>query len=161
MHKTMTRLATAAAIALLVTGIGFAQGGDETRPAGRARMGDMQGPGPRGGGLERLNLTADQREQVKQLMEAEREANREKREQMIALQRQLHEAIFLEKGNASEVGQQIGELEAQMLQARIAHMQKLAAILTPEQRKEMAAAAPRGPGRRGPGGMAPGRLPGI
>ncbi|HSK10332.1 MAG TPA: periplasmic heavy metal sensor [Vicinamibacterales bacterium] len=140
----------AVAAAVLVTGMSVAQAGGQMGPgAGGSRMERMQGP--RGGGLERLNLTQEQRQQVQQLMQAEREANREKAGQMADLQRQLREAIFRGEGDASAIGQQINELQAQLLQARIGHMQKVAGILTPEQREQMASMPARGPGAMRPG----------
>ncbi len=149
-YKAM--VAAVAAVALLATGISFAQApGGGMRPGGPPEQGMR---GPRGGGLEKLNLTDEQRQQLQQLMQAEREANKEIAGTMPELQRQLQEAIFLGKGDVSVIAQQINELQAKMLAARIAHQQKVSAILTPEQRQEMAKMPPMGPGF---GPMGPGR----
>jgi len=144
--------AAIAAAALLATGISFAQA-----PAAGMRPGDggppMRMQGPRGR-LERLNLTPEQRQQVEQLMKADREANKELAGKMRELQQQLQETIFLGKGDVNGIAEQVNELQAKLLQARIAHQQKVAALLTTEQREQMAKMPPMGPGPgpRGPGG---------
>jgi len=149
-------VAAVAAVALLATGISFAQApGGGMRPGSGGSPGqDMRGP--RGGGLEKLNLTDEQRQQLQQLMQTDREANKEIAGTMPDLQRQLQEAIFLGKGDVGVIAEQINELQAKMLAARIAHQQKVSAILTPEQRQEMAKMPPMGPGAgamgRGRGG---------
>jgi Spy/CpxP family protein refolding chaperone len=147
-------VASVAAVALLATGISFAQA-----PGGGMRPGSGGPPEqsmrrPRGGGLEKLNLTDEQRQQLHELMQAEREASKDTGGKMPELQRQLHEAIFLGKGDVNAIAEQINELQAKMLAARIAHQQKVSAILSPEQRQEMAKMRPIGPGR---GAMEPGR----
>ena len=150
-------VAAIAAAALLATGIGFAQapGGAAPRPGGGPPEQRMRGP--RGGGLEKLNLSDEQRQQLQQLMQAEREANREIAGRMPELQSQLQEAIFLGKGDLNAIAEQINAAQAKMLQARIAHQQKVAGILTPEQREQMAKMRPMGPGPgpMGRGGRGP------
>ncbi|RPJ69277.1 MAG: periplasmic heavy metal sensor [Acidobacteria bacterium] len=148
-------VAAVAAAALLATGISFAQApGGGMHPGGGPPEQGMRGP--RGGRLEKLNLTQEQRQQLEKLMQAEREANQEVAGRMPELQQQLQEAIFLGKGDINGTAEQINDLQAQMLKARIAHQQKVAAILTAEQREQMAKMAPMGPGAgpmgRGRGG---------
>lgn len=145
-------VAAVAAAALLATGISFAQApGGGMRPGGPPEQGMR---GPRGGGMEKLDLTQEQRQQIQKLMQTEREANQAIAGKMPELQQQLQEAIFLGKGDVDAIADQINELQAQMLKARIAHQQKVAGILTPEQREQMAKMRPMGPG---PGPMGRGR----
>jgi Spy/CpxP family protein refolding chaperone len=143
-------VAAIAAAALLATGISFAQAPGGNAPQGPPGRG-MGMRGPFGGNLENLNLTQEQRQQLQQLMQAEREANDQIAGRMPDLQQQLQEAIFVGKGDVATIAGQINDLQAKMLQARIAHQQKVAAILTPEQREQMAKMRPMGPGRMGPG----------
>lgn len=144
----------AAVAVLLVTGLGLAHGGGSAQQvAGASAVQGPEGPrGPRGGGLEMLDLTQEQRQQVRQLMQAEREASEGTIGRMRDLQHRLQQAIFAGEGDAAAIGEQIGALQAELLQARIAHLQKLAAILTAEQRARMAAMPVPGPGPMGPGG---------
>lgn len=153
-YKATVAAVAAAAVLMTAGAFGQAPGGMPPGPGGRPMM-QGRGMGPmQGGPFAKLNLTDQQREQMQQLMQAERESNKELFGKMPELQRQLHEAIFLNNGDVNALARQINDLQAQMLQARIAHQKKVADILTPEQREQMAKMpADRGPGpmgRRGP-----------
>ena len=119
-------------------------GGPPAQMQGQRAMRQARPAGP----MAQLNLTQEQRQQMRELANADREANKAAFAKMPELQRQLREAIFLGKGDVNGIAHQITELQAQMLQARISHQQKVAAILTDEQRAQMAK-MPAGPGRRG------------
>lgn len=129
---------------------------EAARPQGPGRgMGrGFGGPGP--GIVYRLDLTEQQREQVKAIVEARRESR--PGATMMELQKQLQAALFADNvdlAKVEELKQAIAAAEAAMLSARIDHQLKVNAILTPEQRvkaRELIANAPgpgSGRGRRG------------
>ena len=140
-------LLTALVAALAVVPV-FAQQG----PQGRGRMGMGMGMGPMAGigpMLRDLNLSDSQRQQVHQLMQDNQPADGPK---IADLQKKLH--IALVKGDTAALDQIKADLNAAhaaQLDAHIALMQKVVAILTPEQKEKLLNRAPP-PGPRGRGG---------
>lgn len=135
-------------------------------PQGRGFGGRGLGPGGPGGPgrgpgpvLHQLNLTEEQREQVRALAEEERKTKPQGN--MMELQKQLQTAIFSDTADLAKIEElkaAIASAEAALLSKRIDHELKIAQILTVEQRaraRELIANAPgprpggRGPGRRG------------
>ena len=115
-------------------------------PQGRGgRMGG--GPGmmmPFGPMLRGLNLTDAQRQQIHALMQEQQPAAPKTAD----IQRKLHEAIL--NGDASAIEGLKAELNAahaEQLDQHIAMMQKIAQILTPEQKQQLLQAPPPGRGR--------------
>ncbi len=101
----------------------------------------MRGQGMRGQGMEAgggpmaaLKLTAEQQEQVRAILQAERDENRATMKQVRDLRRQLHQAVFGSGDEAAALGlaSEIGALEARL---RVRMQFAVAAVLTPEQRK--------------------------
>ena len=155
--KTRTLWTTLAVVVLaavaLVTISAQAQEPPQDR---RGRMGEARGFGPgRGQGpvLARLNLTEQQREQVRAIMEESRARSGEAPVQKIGeLQRELHTAIFADTPDLAKIDQlktAIAEAEAAVLGKRIEVELKIAQVLTAEQRAQ-ARETPAPRGGRGP-----------
>lgn len=131
-------------------GPGFGrQGGGPGGPGGRG--GGMFG---RGGGpgmmLAGLDLTAAQQEQVKALVESERDANQAGRQAIGEARQALHAAIFanvVDPGAAAALQTKITAAEQVQLAREVQTQLTLSNILTPEQRAKMLNR--RGPGRGG------------
>ena len=153
MKKTLLALAALAAVTALAPLAAQA-------PQVPGRMGrGFGGPGIGGPGgpqavLRQLDLTDQQREQIKVLMTERRQEQPGAR--MRELQQQLHAAVFADTVDAAKIEElktAIASAEAELLAARIDTQVKISQILTPEQRakaREFVANAPaRGRGRRG------------
>ncbi len=131
------------------------------RPQGPGRgMGRGVGPGGPGGPgpgiVRRLDLTEQQREQIKAIVDERRESK--PGANMMELQKQLQTALFadaVDLAKVEQLKQAIASAEAAMLSARIDTELKINQLLTPEQRakaRELVASGPgpgRGRGRRG------------
>jgi Spy/CpxP family protein refolding chaperone len=124
-----------------------------------ALAGQADGPrGPRGPRMARI-LTQDQMEQVRPWLKAERDAS----QPLMALHRQLRDAVLSEapdQGKIAALQSQIGPLQAEALTRRTALAQRIAALLTAEQRQQLRSSDfvppfldPAGAGH--PGGMGP------
>ncbi len=143
-----------------------AGGGMKHPPAGAGQMGHGPGQGgPMGGPmgmLAKLNLTQEQKDQVHKLMADTQAQQQADRQQMQKLHEQLRDQIFADGGpsaNAGATAQDIGALQAKMIQAHVAMAEKISAILTAEQRKQLRE-MPMGDmrGMMGPGMMGPGMM---
>jgi Spy/CpxP family protein refolding chaperone len=133
-----------------------------------AAQGD--GPGRRGHreGRFRQVLTAEQMDQIRPWLRAEREASKP----LMDLHRQLRQAVLADapdQGKIAELQGQIGPAQAEALTRRTALAQRIAGLLTPEQREQLRNARlvppfldPLGMGQpgMGPGGRMPMRGPG-
>lgn len=123
-------------------GAGFFQ---ERGPGGPGR-----GPG-RGGfmfSLRGLDLTEDQRTQIKAIHDAEREA-RQGPPAEAQLHRQLRAALYAEGPDAQKIAdlqQQLAQAHAARLAKQIAVEQKIAAVLTAEQRAQVVERLSKEPG---------------
>jgi len=138
-------------------------------PAGGQGMGQGMGPGPGmrgqgmgpggpgGGPMAALKLTAEQQQQLRALMQAERETRQAAMEEVRQSRKQLHELIYGggDPDAAVALATKIASIEAQ---ARVRMQVAVAAILTPEQKKTVlesgmefppAQMGPGGPGGRG------------
>ena len=135
--KRLTFLALAAAVLLAAGSVSLTahpQQGFGGRGPGRG-MGPG-GPGPFGI-LQQLDLTDEQRSQIKTILD-ERQANGPD-QTLTDLQKQLHEAIFADAPDTAKIDElktAIGAAEASALNSRIAVQLKIAQILTPEQRQK-------------------------
>jgi Spy/CpxP family protein refolding chaperone len=121
----------------------------------RPRMGEARGfgPGPgQGPILPRLNLTEQQREQVRAIMQESREAGEVPGQKIGQLRRELRAAVFADAPDAAKIEQlkaAIAEAEAAALDKRVETELKIAQVLTAEQRAE-AREMPAGRAGRGP-----------
>jgi Spy/CpxP family protein refolding chaperone len=141
-------VATVAAFALGAATL-LAQG-----PGGAFR-GGPGGPGGRGGGppgilpgLNRLDLTDAQREQVRAIMEAGRQAG-DPGEKVGEAERALNAALLADTANPQAIENARAALNAAhaaSVDRRIELMQKIVQVLTPAQRQELAKMP--GPGGR-------------
>lgn len=104
------------------------------------------GPGP-WGMLQRLNLTNEQKTQIRTILD---ERQKTADPAGMSLQKQLHEAIFADTPDTAKIGElktAIKAAQAANLDERVAQQLRIAQILTPEQRQE----AREFQGRMGPG----------
>ena len=154
----------AAFVASVAIAAGKQAGGDQQRPAlGQGRAGGAGGPGGPGGrgrggpfGGVMQDLTDQQREQVKAILEAERQGEQGPPAEM-KLRQALEQELLAEAPNAQtieELKQQIVAATGESLTRHIAVQQKISQVLTAEQRaKARERIAQRGEGgRRGDGG---------
>jgi protein CpxP len=152
-----TRTFSAIGAAVIVAGLGIATVSGQAGPAR-----GPGGPGLRGGGpfpaLRQLNLTDAQRDQIKTLIQEARGQNDQapgaRARELDELNRSLRAAIFADAPDQAQIDQlrtQIADAHSAALAARIELGQKIAQVLTPEQRKQARELPNRGP--RGRAGM--------
>ena len=141
-----------AAVAL-VTVSAQAQGGQERQGPGRGRGFGPGGPPM----LQRLNLTDAQREQIRGIVEQQRQPDQAPIKKLDDLQRELHALTFSDSPDRGKIDQlkvDIAQAEAAALDARVELDLKIAQVLTPEQRAQARELRPGGRGGRGPRGQA-------
>ena len=116
---------------------------------GRAMMGQEtmgQGMGAQQGGvLAVLNLSDAQREKVLAIQEEHRKKNWAAMGEVRAEQYKLRSLYGAERLDADKIAgqqQKVDELRRQMLKSRVEAHNQIAALLTPEQRKELRERAP-------------------
>lgn len=160
MVKTAVVGAVAAAfVASVAIAAGQQAGGDQKHPAfGQGRTGGPGGPGGPGGrgrggpfGGVMQDLTDQQREQVKAILEAERQGEQGPPADM-KLRQALEQELLADAPNAQkieELKQQIVAATGESLNRHIAVQQKISQVLTAEQRaKARERIAQRGEGGR-------------
>lgn len=160
--KTFT-VATASISALLLISamVVFSQG----RPQGQAQGGPpddggfRRGPGgPRDGMFpmfRNLNLSDEQKAQIKKIMDTAAASDRELHEKMRAL-RESEPAPFsttFDEATVRAAAEARAKIDVELQVSRARTMSQVAAILTEEQRAQMAVRGPRG--LRGPEGPPP------
>jgi Spy/CpxP family protein refolding chaperone len=158
MKFTQTWGGRARAVALAGLGVALVTVGVAAGQPGQPARGQrMRGPMP----FAQLNLTDDQQARVKAVFDEQRGSGETAREALSTAQDELRKAIFgsatPDMAQIDALTTRIAGLQADALRAHTTAQLKIAAILTDEQRQQMATARPprgRGPGR-GPGG--PGR----
>jgi Spy/CpxP family protein refolding chaperone len=94
-----------------------------------------QNKGPRGPRFKQI-LTAEQMDQIRPWLKAERDAS----QPLSTLRKQLREAVLAEspdQGNIAALLSQIGPLQAEALSRRVSLAQRVVALLTPEQREQL------------------------
>jgi Spy/CpxP family protein refolding chaperone len=140
MKPVLSRTSLAVALAAVVaTGaFAFAQNPPPGPPQRRTMAQGRGGPGPMGM-LQQLNLTDDQRTRIQSLLEQQRQAHQGTMQKMRDLQQQLKNAIFADNGPADTAAlqQQISTLQGQLEADRIGLEKQIAAVLTPDQRKQV------------------------
>lgn len=114
---------------------------------------------------DRLDMTEEQRAQVRELHEQHREAMQAQREQLREAQRQLADQIHaatLDEGAIRNAAATVAALKADHAVAKAALHQEVRALLTPEQREQFSEMQERhrermeeGKGFRGRGGHGP------
>jgi protein CpxP len=136
MNRTI-KFVGAAALALGLAGAGLAADEGAGRGEGFGR-GRMHGRGGRGFGRA-LNLTDDQKAQLKAMREQQREALRPVAEQQRALRDQIRQALESPNPDAARIGQleiQAHQLRLQMRAEREKAMAAFVNVLTPEQKAQ-------------------------
>jgi protein CpxP len=126
----------AAVLALGLAGVGLAADEGAGRGEGFGRRGMH---GRHGGDFRALNLTEDQKAQLKALREQQREAMKPVFEQQRALRDQIRQALESAKPDATRIGQleiQSHQLRLQMKAAHEKAMASFANVLTPEQKAQ-------------------------
>jgi protein CpxP len=164
MKRFTSSVVVAAVLGLTAyTFAGAQAAGQAERQRGPGRGFGIAGRGPGGpGGLapgravfRGLDLTDQQREEIQAIMKAEADGRQGPPADM-ALQRQLHAELYADAPDLQKIDalqQQIAQAEAARLAKRVEIEQKIAAVLTPEQRaqvRDRLAKAPQERGRRGP-----------
>jgi Spy/CpxP family protein refolding chaperone len=128
-----------------------AQGAPGQMPPGGPRGMGPGGPGAQGGpgmggpggGLRavmQLDLTDQQRTEIRQIMQEQRQAGRELQAQVRQTQQQLMTAIYggsQEAGSALEIVTRLAELQKQVLEADVTVQQRVAQLLTDEQKQQL------------------------
>ena len=153
---------TLAAAVLLTAGVAWAQ------PRGAGRFGPSPGagagPGPAAALLhgpvgDRLELTDEQRDQIRGILEGQREASRPWHEDMKNLGDELEKAIEAEPFDEEAVralARQVADIRVELAVARARTGQEVRAVLTPDQRETLGEMRAQRQQRResfsGPGG---------
>jgi Spy/CpxP family protein refolding chaperone len=155
MRKAKTTITAIALVALLaIPAITLAGPGKW----GRGHHGPDGDPGP--GHMMRmlaahLELSEEQRAQVRALAEEHRESTRALRDRIRDARRSLHEAIHVDETSEESIraaSAVLAAAEADMAVARAAHRKYFEALLTPEQKAELQRIGEEhGPGMRGKG----------
>ena len=144
--KTRTISMIAAAAIALTAGISTAAGQQTDPPAGAGkrqgfRQGGHRGPGGPMFALRGLNLTDDQRAQIKAVLDEARPDGAAAPVRKVAeLHRSLRAAIFAEAPDQAQIDQlraALAEARASAITKRIEVSSKISQILTPEQRQKM------------------------
>jgi Spy/CpxP family protein refolding chaperone len=116
--------------------------------------GMMGGYGP-GGTLGIANLTDEQREKIVAIQEENRRKNWNAMGQLRNEQFKLREMYYGDKVDANAVAEQqkkVDELRRQMIKSHVEARNQIAAVLTPEQRKQLRQLGPWWLSRDGDGG---------
>jgi len=99
------------------------------------------GDGPRSGplykGMRELNLTEEQREKMRTLMEQSRESLMPRMEALAAERKKLREIMDTDPVNPAAITaqtQRVAQLEAELNIARAKNREQMEAVLTPDQR---------------------------
>ena len=126
----MKRLMMVVALAIAIAAPLAAQA-----PQGPGGRGRMMGPGGPFAVLRGLNLTDDQRQQIKAILDQNRPAGPP---QGMNLERKLHAAIINgDAGAVQTVKTEILQLHEQQLDREIALLQQIAPILTADQKQQL------------------------
>lgn len=152
----MTRtILTAAALALslgTIPAVAQGPGGGFGQRMGGPGRGGPGGPGgPLVPGLARLDLSDTQREQLRAIMDQERQGQNPG-EQVRQAEQALNAAVFADVSDPQAIETArtaLNTARAAELDRRIAMMQKVGQILTPAQRQELARSPAPGPRGRG------------
>jgi Spy/CpxP family protein refolding chaperone len=100
----------------------------------------MMGGYGRGGGLAALDLSSEQRDKIAAIQEENRRKNWDAMGQLRSEQFKLGQMYNADKVDSAAVAEQqkkVDELRRQLLKSRLDARNQVAAILTPEQRKQL------------------------
>jgi Spy/CpxP family protein refolding chaperone len=131
--------------AVLALGIGVSASvlADQGQNQDKPRFHEGRGAG--GPAFDKLNLTDDQKSQMKALHQQQRDSMGAKMKDMMQAHRDLRAQVFSDNPDATQIEAlkaKIAGLQKDLLAARVDMERKVAAILTPEQRKTMATMPP-------------------
>jgi Spy/CpxP family protein refolding chaperone len=146
-------MVVAGTVLALASSAALAQGYGPGYGQGRGMMGGGYGPGMMGGGygpgaggaLAALNLSDEQREKIAAIQEQNRAKNWAAMGEVRAEQFKLRSMYRGERLDADKIAEQqkkVDELRRQMLKSRVEAHNQVAAVLTPEQRKQLRQFAP-------------------
>jgi Spy/CpxP family protein refolding chaperone len=151
MRKTLILGAALALASSLAAAQGYGQGmmgqgqGQGMMGQGQGYGQGMMGSGRQGGMFAALNLTDEQRQKVLAIQEQHRQKNWAAMGEVRAEQYKLRSLYGAEKLDADKVAEQqkkVDELRRALLKSRVEAHNQMAAVLTPEQRKQMRQHAP-------------------
>jgi len=146
--KTLTlAIASVAALVIMTAAVVVSQGpqGPQGGPPGQ---GFRRGPGPRDGVLPMLrdlNLTEDQKAQIKKIMESEMSATKELHDSL----RSLHESepepfsTNFDEAAVRAAAEARAKIDVELQVAHARTMSQVAAVLTAEQRQQLSARKPQ------------------
>lgn len=140
--------------ALVALALGGVAGAQDQEPRGPRAGGGPGGPPPLERMMERLGLSEDQKAAVHAVVEKDQDTMRPLGDAARQAHEAFQKALDAEPADATTVGQLALAMNAAQKKfdaARKAEMEKIKAILTPDQRERLEQALQRGPGR-GPGG---------
>ena len=142
---------------LLVAAIALATVSAQAPEGQKRQTQGRRGFGPAGPlMLQRLNLTDTQREQIRTIVEQERQGDNAAGKKLGDLQQELNAQVFADSpdhGKIDRLKAGIAQAEAEALNARIDVELKIAQVLTAEQRAQAREFRPAGRGGRGRGQM--------
>jgi len=150
--KKLSTIAGAALAALGLAGVAGTQGQEPRGPRPGAGPG---GPPPMERMMERLGLSEDQKAAVHAVVEKGQDTMRPLGDAARQAHEAFQKALDAESPDPTHVGQlaiAMNAAQKKFESARKAEMEKIKAILTPEQQEKLEQAMQRGPGR-GPGGQ--------
>jgi periplasmic protein CpxP/Spy len=145
MRKTLILGAALALASSLAAAQGYGPGmmgqGQGMMGQGQGMMGEgMMGSGRQGGMFAALNLTDEQRQKVLAIQEQHRTKNWAAMGEVRAEQYKLRSLYGAEKLDVDKVAEQqkkVDELRRGLLKSRVEAHNQMAAVLTPEQRKQL------------------------
>ncbi|HSB26679.1 MAG TPA: Spy/CpxP family protein refolding chaperone [Pyrinomonadaceae bacterium] len=117
-------------------------------PEGPRGEGFRRGPGPRGGMMpmfRELNLTDDQKAQIKQIMESEAASTKELHEKLRALHASEPEpfSTTFDEAAVRAAAEARAKIDVELQVSHARAMSQIAAILTAEQKAQLAARKPQ------------------
>ena len=114
----------------------------DTVPEGAGAKPAFHHPGEIMLGLfHKLNLTPEQKEQIKKVMEQKRDQNKAAQESVMTLRKQLMEQMGSDNPDPEKIRalhRQLGELEGNLAASRAEGLKEIKALLTPEQQAQLA-----------------------
>jgi periplasmic protein CpxP/Spy len=125
---------------VLAQNAGTDQGNRKSRPEWRGEHGGHRDGFLQGPMFKHLNLTEDQKAQMKQISESFRERTRTLREQLRSKHEEVHQAMESGTFNEALATQKLTEaagLQAKLMGEEFKQRQEMLAVLTPEQKTQL------------------------
>ncbi|NER39222.1 MAG: Spy/CpxP family protein refolding chaperone [Oscillatoria sp. SIO1A7] len=142
----LRRLSALAVLTIALGGAGAAYAAvpDSPNAIVAQRQGGREGRGRRGGGelrgIERLNLSSEQREEIEAIRNQYQEETQDLRQEMRDAKQQLQQLMSsnASDGELRSQHNRVIDLHQEMAQTRFEQMLEIRSVLTPEQREQWA-----------------------